>query len=162
MTLMLEPTLAASVEDETQSLHAWSQEDAATEPVEYRRRGWKLPAAAAFVVVAGIIGGALALWHHQESATKTLVAPTKPQVALPASPPILAQNPDDRFLALVRQHLTLVSPKLALAAAHNACIEHNQGIPDPQIAQDIVAGTPGMDLRNASVFVDLTREVYCP
>jgi hypothetical protein len=165
MTLMLdpEPTLAASVEDETQSLHAWSQEDAATEVVEYRPRSWKLPLTAAIAATAALAAGAFLAWP--QSATKPLVAPTKPQVApsIAASPPVQVQSPDQRFLALVQQHgQTVVSPSQALQAAHAVCTAEAQGKSDTEIAAELVASSPGADLKMATTFLYTAHEVYCP
>jgi hypothetical protein len=165
MTLMLdpEPTISAdTVEDETQSLHAWSQEDAATEVVDYRQRSWKLPITLAVAAVVGMIGAAAYLeWptHSAQPVAHTAPAPNaaKPQVA----PKPLTK--DERFLTLVQQRgITVVSKPLMLNAGPFVCTAESQGHTDPEIAEAFTQSTPGMDLKTANVFVDTAVEVYCP
>lgn len=161
MTLMLdpEPTLAAPSEDETQSLHAWSQEDSVTEVVDYRTRSWKIPAlVVTLAAAAAVTAGLFAAWP--ESATKPQVAPT--QVAIPSSPPVQVQSPDQRFIALLKQRgLKVYSESMAINAAHAACTAEAQGRPDSEIAAQFVASSPLMDLKKATIFVYTAHEVYC-
>lgn len=166
MTLMLdpEPTLAAvTPEDETQSLHAWSQEDTATEVVDYRPRSWKVPTVAALAATAALTAGAFLAWP---SATNPKVAPSTPQVvapAIPASPPVQVQSPDQRFIALLKQRgQTVIAPDTAIRAAHAVCTAESQGKPDPQIAAELVASTAGSDMKMATVFLYTAQSVYCP
>lgn len=165
-----EPTLAAiTPEDETQSLHAWSQADDGDAITEYiPQRSWKFPALVTVLAAsAAVTAAAFLAWP--ESATNPLVAPEKPNVAAPAhpsiapSPPLQAQSPDQRFLALIQQRgIRIVSQPLAVAAAHWVCTQEAKGYPDPDIAQALVNSTPGSNLKTESIFVDTTREVYCP
>lgn len=167
MTLMLdsEPTLEANAAD-TQSIHAWSQEDPATEVVDYRPRSWKLPITVAAAALIGIAGaGTYLAWPDapvkpQQSATKAQVAPT-PKPVIPSSAPVQPMSPDQRFIALLKQHGRVISEPLAIKAAHWVCDQEKQGIPDPQLAQLLVEGTPGSTLESEAIFVDLAREVYC-
>jgi hypothetical protein len=168
MTLMLdpEPTLAAPTEDETQSLHAWSQEDTA-EVVDYRPRSWKLPALVVTIAAAAAVTAGLFLaWP---SATKPQVAPTKPQVtapakpAIPTSPPVQSQNPDDRYVALIQQRgMDVISRTQTINAAHWICEQHKHGYPATEIAQAIIDSTPGMTMKGAAIDIDTALEVYCP
>lgn len=133
-------------EEPTQSLRAWSQVDT-QEVVEYRPRRWKIPAAAAVCVIAPVL-----LWPR--SAGKPQLAPPKPQVT---------ETQDQRFIRLLGEHhQEVVSPKLAVDAAHWACRQHDKTTPDLQIAQQLQAATPGATITGAGIFVDLAREVYCP
>jgi hypothetical protein len=169
MTLMIdpEPTVSAQVEDETQSLHAWSQEDTATELVDYRPRSWKIPATiAALAAGAAITAGLFMAWP---SATKQQVAPTKSQVAAPAkpaipsTPSIQSQNPDDRYVALIQQRgMDVISRTQTINAAHWICEQHKNGYPASQIAQAIIDATPGMTMKGAAIDIDTALEVYCP
>jgi hypothetical protein len=168
MTLMLdpEPTLAAQVEDETQSLHAWSQADDGEAITEYiQRRSWKIPAAVAAISASAAIAAGLFLAWPQ-SATKSLVAPTKPQVAAPAipvSPPVQVQSPDQRFLALLKQRdVVVVSPPLAINGAHETCTDLAKGYSAREIAEAGVRATPGENLDTAGTFVATAQEIYCP
>lgn len=169
MTFMLdqEPTVAATVDDETQSLHAWSQEDAATDVVDYRPRGWKLPAMVATLAVgAAISAGVFLAWPHpvnpQVSATKPQVAsPTKPTIVAP--PPAQTISPDQRFLALVQQRgVQLVSPPAALKGAHDTCRLEAEGHSAKEIAQAFTDVTPGITLKTEGIFVMTAEEIYCP
>lgn len=174
MTLMLdpEPTLAAPSEDETQSIHAWSQEDAATEVVEYRPRSWRTPLLIAAAAVAAICTAGVVYEINTAvdgGATNPLVAPEKPQVAAPAkpsivpSPPIQMQSPDQRFLNLLQQRgVKVVSPPAALAGAHDVCRLESEGHNAREIAQAFANVTPGADFNTEGVFVMTAEEIYCP
>jgi hypothetical protein len=175
MTLMLDPTQAADVvEDETQSIHAWSQADDAPTVIAYQpSRSWKLPTAVAVTAACAAIGaGTFLAWP--QSAGKPLVAPAKPQVtqsANPApvkpviipSPPVQPQSPDERFIALLKQRdVVVVSPPLVLNGGHNVCDLLSQGYTAPQIAEASVRSTPGTNLKTQATFVATAQEVYCP
>lgn len=169
-----EPTQAADVpDDETQSIHAWSQaDDAATDlAVTEDPRSWRLPLALAGIAAAAAISvGAVVTWPHHPAATHPTPAPTaapttpvaQPTLNMSTSPPALPEDPDQRFLALLdRRGQIVVSAPLAIHAGHWVCTAEAQGFTDPQIAQNLVDGTPGGDLRTESVFVDTAREVFC-
>jgi Protein of unknown function (DUF732) len=162
MTLMLDPTVAAPSEDETQSLHAWSQEDDVTEVVDYRPRSWKLPALVALLAAsAAVTAGLFLAWP--QSAGNPQVTPSKPQAAAPIKPITAAQTPDQRFIALVQQRgFRIISEPLAIKAAHAVCVDEHNGYTDPEIAQQLVKTTPGADLKAAAIFVDTAHEVFCP
>lgn len=141
--------------ERTQSLQAWSEEEP-TEVVRYR--SWRLPLAlTAVALTAAAVAGAI-LWPHHQGATKPQVAPEKPQVEAPKP-----ETPDQRFVRLLgERHTTVVSPPLAVKAAHLTCETHGRGVADPDIAQGLMQSTPGADMRSMSIFVDTAREVYCP
>lgn len=172
MTLMLDQdsTQAADLtEDETQSLHAWSQADDADTVIAYTPgHSWKVPALlAALAAVAAVMAGAFLMWPH--SATKPQVAPAKPQVAAPVhptiapSPPVQLQSPDQRFLSLVQQRgVKVVSPTAAIKGAHDVCRLESEGHNAREIAQAFVDVTPGADLQTEGVFVMTAEEIYCP
>lgn len=162
-----EPTLAAiTPEDETQSLHAWSQADDGEAITEYiPRRSWKIPATvAAIAASAAIAAGVFLAWP--QNATKPQVAPAKPQVvapAIPASPPVEVQSPDQRFIALLKQrNVVVVSPPLAINGAHETCTDLGQGYSAREIAEAGVRATPAENLDTAGTFVATAQEVYCP
>jgi hypothetical protein len=161
-----EPTLAAvTPEDETQSLHAWSQEDTATELVDYRPRSWKIPALAATLAAISLTAGVFLAWP--ESAPQAQVAPASPQVSAPtitSSAPIQPQSPDQRFIALLKQrNVVVVSPPLAINGAHETCTNLAKGFTARDIAQAFMNVSPGkQDMTTAGTFVATAQEVYCP
>jgi len=157
-----EPTEAAGhQETETQSIHAWSQENADTEPVLPHRRSWKLPVALAGAAAVAAIGVAAYLGWPEHSASR--VAQPAPVTHHVQAPPPKPQTKDERYLALLQQRgVRVVSPPLALNAAHFVCTSLAQGHAAPEIAQALVNSTPGTDLKTESIAVDTAQEVYCP
>jgi Protein of unknown function (DUF732) len=160
MTLMLdpEPTLAAdTIEDETRSIHAWSQEDAATEVVDYRPRSWRLPVTLAIAAAVGMIGAAAYLEWPASTPQPVAVAPH-----VQASPPVKPLTPDQRFLNLIQQRgVKLVSPPAAIKGAHDVCRLEAEGHNANEIAQAFVNVTPGADIKTEGIFVMTAEEVYC-
>lgn len=170
MTLMLDsdPTLEANAAD-TQSIHAWSQEDPATEVVDYRPRSWKLPITVAAAALIGIVGAGTYLeWPQtpvkpQQSAGKVQVAPPPAVPTIQASPPVRPLSQDDRFIALLKQrNVIVVSPPLAINGAHETCTNLAKGFTARQIAQAASDVTPGENLPTAATFVATAQEIYCP
>ena len=157
-----EPTEAAGhQETETQSIHAWSQENADTEPVLPHRRSWKLPVALAGAAAVAAIGVAAYLEWPEHSAP--LVAQPPPDAPHVQAPPAKPQTKDERFLALLQQRgAAAVSSPLAVKAGHWVCEKETLGFSAPELAQALVTSTPGTNLKAMAIFVDTAQEVYCP
>src|SRR6185312_2574593 len=166
MTLMLdpEPTVAATeVEDATQSIHAWSQEDAVTEVVDYHPRSWKLPITLAAAAIVGMIGAATYLeWPKPSVAAQThpttITSAPKPQVAPKA------ETQDQHFITLFTSRGGLVEPgreQMVINEAHQLCTQLTSEN-ENQVIADILKGTPGMTRYTAELFTDAVIDVYCP
>jgi len=157
MTLMLdpEPTLAASVEDETQSLHAWSQEDTATEVVDYWPRSWRTPLILVAVAIAALTAVGVWTMRPQPAPTPVVSAP-KPQVA-----PL---DPVARYAELYRSRGGRIFPGHEQAAAdeaRNVCVELASKTPGDEI-NDIMASSPGFNRYYAGVVTNTAIDVFCP
>jgi hypothetical protein len=50
----------------------------------------------------------------------------------------------------------------AINDARRVCTRYVSGESEPQIIQDMLAGSPGMSLNTASSFADTAISVYCP
>lgn len=146
----------AAPEVQTRSLRAWGEADP-TDVIEYRERSWRAPillAAAALAAIAGAI-----IWVQQTKSDEN------PQVSAAKQPvaPERQLTPDDRYVGLLQQRgMTVVSRDMSIKAAHAICDQHKQGIPDPQMADELIRSTPGMTMKGAAINVDTAREVYCP
>lgn len=159
-----EPTQAADVpDDETQSIHAWSQSDEATEPAVYTPpRSWRIPVMLAAIAISAV-AAASGVAHHASETHSTPAPTAAPTPSIAPAPPPRPPTPDERFLALAKQRgVQIVSPSLAITAGRDVCTYESQGYSDPEIAQAFVRSTPGTDLRTESIFVDTAKEVYCP
>lgn len=166
MTLMLDQdsTQAADLtEDETQSLHAWSQADDADTVIAYTPgHSWKVPALlAALAAVAAVVAGAFLMWPH--SATKPQVAPVKPQVAAPVQPTPKLLTKDEQFVRLLQEHSISTGPVDVVASeGRGICRRIDGGETEQQMARDVMAGTPGISEKDAYIWVDTAIDVYCP
>jgi hypothetical protein len=177
---MDDPTLAAVPldEGETQSIHAWSQEDADTDVVDYRPRSWKAPLLLAVTAAVAVVGaGAWTVWPQlEQSPHQAAVAPSaaKPQVAPPAkvaprvsAPPPVAVPPkpeskNDVYVRLLHEHGIPTGPAEAVGAeGRGICYRINHGETEAQMVRDVMAGTPGISSQDAWIWVDTAIEVYC-
>jgi hypothetical protein len=174
--MMDEPTLAAdTLEGETQSIHAWSQEDAATEVVDYRPRSWKAPILATVAAVAALAGAGFVVYEINNAVDRPAVinppSAAKPQVAppvkvVPPAPPVVVppkpESKDDVYVRLLHEHGIPTGPAEAVGAeGRGICNRLSHGETEPQMARDIMAGTPGITLKDAWIWVDTAVEVYC-
>lgn len=160
MTLMLdpEPTLAASAEEETQSLHAWSQADDADTVIAYHPgRSWRLPALFAVLAAAAVAVTVVLGWP--QSAGKQQAAPTKRQVAAAAQ-----LKPEDRYANLYRSRGGRILPGQEQVAAHEAQDICTQlaGETVPDMISGIVTRNPGFSRYSAAVLTNTAIDVYCP
>jgi hypothetical protein len=178
LTMDAEPTQAAhhTEEDQTQSLHAWSQADDGEAITEYiPRRSWKLPATVAAVAAcAAIAAGAFLARPHTPAPTPPTAAPTAaaplptqeaptPAPTIAASPPVKPMSLDDRFIALLKQrNVIVVSPLLAINGGHKTCAYLAQGHSAREIAEAETRATPGANLNTENTFVATAQEIYCP
>lgn len=147
----------AAPEVQTRSLRAWGEADP-TDVIEYRERSWRAPillTAAALAAVA-LVGTMWPRHHTEESRPQaTPQSAPKPQVA--------PQTRDDRYIALIQQRgMIVISRDMSIKAAHAICDQHKHGIPDPQMADELIRSTPGMTMKGAAINIDTAREVYCP
>lgn len=173
MTLMLdpEPTISAgTVEDETQSLHAWSMADDADTVVAYQPvHSWKIPAfVATLAALAAVTAGVFLAWP--QSATKPQVAPAKPHVAAPAlpsiapSPPVQVQSSDQRFVALMKAQgfVETGSDSQVAAAGRKICADLTSGrYTLAQVITGIENGS-GVSHVTATRFAETAVDVFCP
>ena len=148
-------TAPAPSEDATQSIYAWSQDDADTEVV--RRRSWKLPVAiASLAAVAAITAGVIAFWPHHDAEKTPLPAQTHAQPA----------NPDAQYLNALRS--VGATPLLdrgndtAVGLGHVTCDALAQGITKQEAADSIARHMPQLTPAQDQYLVDQAAAAYCP
>jgi hypothetical protein len=169
---------ADTFEGETQSIHAWSQEDDATEVVDYRPRSWKAPILATVAAVAALAGAGFVVYEinsavdrphaviNTPSAAKPQVAPPVKVVPPVAAPPVVVppkpESKDDVYVRLLHEHGIPTGPAEAVAAeGRGICFRINRGETEAQMVRDVMAGTPSISSQDAWIWVDTAVEVYC-
>jgi Protein of unknown function (DUF732) len=165
---MDERTRASDIpEDETQSIHAWSQSDDADTVIDYKQhRGWKIPALVAVIAAfAAVTAGAFLMWPH--SAAQQQAVPTKAEVAAPqpnpAPPAPKPESKDDLYVRLLKEKgIPVGTPEVVASNGRGICIRIKNGETEQQMVRDIIAGSNGVTTQQAWIWADTAIEVYCP
>ncbi|HEY1842171.1 MAG TPA: DUF732 domain-containing protein [Mycobacterium sp.] len=101
---------------------------------------------------------------HDPSASKESSAAAQTSSASSGDPPPRTPDKDSRFLwRLEAQGLQLDRPDDAASSdARHVCARFIGGESKEQIIQDILQGSPGMSVDNATDFAGTAIDVYCP
>lgn len=173
----VEPTQAAHHPEEaqTQSLHAWSQADNAEAITEYiPRRSWKIPTAAAVLAASVAVTAAVFLaWPHTPAPTPRAApasqappptqAAAPPQPSITSTPPIQVQNPNQRFVAILKAQGWIFSvPDSQIAdEGRSVCTNLANGVTfDQQV--DRSAAASGIERSHALRFTITAADILCP
>ena len=157
---------------------AWTLEDHA-ELETHSRRPWPvaISIAAALILGAGVLVGAIAVYgrapsHPIETITTTPTPTESPTVAPAMAPPTVAPLPtptataihemtdDDRYIARVLTWAIDPNSAELVANAHAMCKELRQGKTAIQVRDDLLAASPGLDQDSATHLVADAMTVY--
>lgn len=165
----LELTAPAPSQDETQSIHAWADDDDDTEIV--RHRSWKIPVSVAVLAAASAItAGVVMAWpqHHIVAAQPPAAAqpvpvlvPDRPLKTVDQPPPL---TPDQQFLAALNQEglKPIGDPTVAIKAAHETCDYLAAGHTRTQAVQHYAANNPELTPTQLATAIEITAQTYCP
>jgi len=156
---------------------AWTLEDHA-ELETHSRRPWPvaISIAAALILGAGVLVGAIAVYgrapSHPIETITTTPTPTESPAAAPEITPTVAPPPtptatathemtdDDRYIAQVLTWAIDPNSAELIANAHAMCKELQQGKTAIQVRNDLLAASPGLDQDSATRLVADAMTVY--